>query len=94
MIKHLVKRGFAVRRANSIAEALTSAAAPAARVSRQPSTLWDNALSFLAGTQKNRRPRKRKGLVAALHSHFSQRIPETELQRLVDQMIARTPSAK
>jgi hypothetical protein len=101
LIKHLVKRGFAVRRANSIAEALGSRALPAAaprgagaarpaaaRVSRQTSTLWDNALSFLAGTQKNRRPRKRKGLVAALHSHFSQRIPETELQRLVDQMIA------
>jgi hypothetical protein len=90
LIKHLVKRGFAVRRANSIAEALTTAAAaPAARVSRQTSTLWDNALSFLAGTQKNRRPRKRKGLVAALHSHFAKKIPETELQRLVDQMIAR-----
>ena len=89
LIKHLVKRGFAVRRANSIAEALATAAAPAAKVGRQTSTLWDNALSFLAGTQRNRRPRKRKGLVACLHSHFSQRIPETELQRLVDQMIAR-----
>ena len=90
LIKHLVKRGFAVRRANSIAEALATAAAPpAVTVSRQPSTLLDNALSVLAAAQRNRRPRKRKGLVAYLYSHFSKKIPETELQRLIDQMIAR-----
>jgi len=58
-------------------------------VSRQPSTLLDDALSVLAAAQKSRRPRKRKGLVAYLHSHFSKKIPETELQRLIDQMIAR-----
>jgi len=89
LIKHLVKRGFAVRRANSIAEALATVAPPAVTVSRQPSTLLDDALSVLTAAQKSRRPRKRKGLVAYLHSHFSQRIPETELQRLIDQMIAR-----
>ncbi|HEY0767533.1 MAG TPA: PIN domain-containing protein [Steroidobacteraceae bacterium] len=89
LIKHLVKRGFAVRRANSIAEALASATPAAVSVSPQTSTLWDNALSLLAGAQKSRRPRKRKSLVAYLHSHFSQKIPEAELQRLVDQMIAR-----
>jgi hypothetical protein len=89
LIKHLVRRGFAVRRANSIAESLASVAPPAVTVSRQPSTLLDNALSVLAAAQKNRRPRKRKGLVAYLHSHFSKKIPETELQRLIDQMIAR-----
>jgi hypothetical protein len=89
LIKHLVRRGFAVRRANSIAEALPSVAPPAVTVSHQPSTLLDDALSVLAAAQKSRRPRKRKGLVAYLHSHFSKKIPETELQRLIDQMIAR-----
>ena len=89
LIKHLVRRGFAVRRANSIAEALPTGATPAVTVSHQPSTLLDNALGVLAAAQRNRRPRKRKGLVAYLHSHFSKKIPETELQRLIDQMIAR-----
>jgi hypothetical protein len=89
LIKHLVRRGFAVRRANSIAESLATVAPPAVTVSHQPPTLLDNALSVLAAAQRNRRPRKRKGLVAYLHSHFSKKIPETELQRLIDQMIAR-----
>ena len=90
LIRHLLKRGFAVRRANTIAEALaTVAPAPAVPVSRRPLPLWDNALNVLAATQKSRRPRRRKGLVAYLHSHFSKKIPETELQRLVDQLIDR-----
>jgi hypothetical protein len=36
-----------------------------------------------------RRPRKRKGLIAVLHSHFSKKVPESELQGLVDKLIAR-----
>jgi PIN domain len=89
LIKHLIKRGFAVRRANSIAEALAGVAPAAATGSRQPPALLDTALSVLAAAQKSRRPRRRTGLVAYLHSHFSKKIPETELQRLIDQMIAR-----
>jgi hypothetical protein len=99
LIKHLVKRGFAVRRANSIAEALGSrpppAAAPrgagAARVAAQGDggTLLAEARQLLAGTQKIRRPRKRKGLIAVLHSHFSKKVPESELQGLLDKLIAR-----
>lgn len=89
LVKHLIKRGFAVRRANSIAEALAGLAPAAVTVSRQPATLLDTALSVLAAAQKSRRPRRRTGLVAYLHSHFSKKIPETELQRLIDQMIAR-----
>src|SRR2546430_4406265 len=33
--------------------------------------------------------RSRKGLVAVLHSHFSKKVPERELQGLVDELIAR-----
>jgi hypothetical protein len=113
LIKHLVRRGFAVRRANSIAEALGSRALPAAAprgaagartagrqvgggraggrresARRESGSLKDEALQLLAGTQKARRPRKPKGLIGVLHSHFARKVPETELQRLVDELIA------
>jgi hypothetical protein len=106
LIKHLVKRGFAVRRANSIAEALGSRGAPAAARTggrqggggraagrresprREAGSLTEETLQLLAGTQKARRPRKRKGLIAVLHSHFAQKVTESELQRLIDELIA------
>jgi len=107
LVRHLSRRGFAVRRANSMAEALAPrAAAPASRGAgggrsgtrrespdadhprREGGSLTEEALHLLAGTQKLRRPRKRKGLIAVLHSHFSKKIPESELQRLVDELIA------
>jgi hypothetical protein len=113
LIKHLVKRGFAVRRANSIAEALGSRGAPAAAprspagartagrqvgggraggrresARRESGSLKDEALQLLAGTQKARRPRKSKGLIGVLYSHFARKVPESELQRLVDELIA------
>ncbi len=112
LVRHLTRRGFAVRRASSIGEALGSRAVPsavaprssaAARAGgrrgrgggegrqsprREAGSLRDEALQLLAGTQKTRRPRKRKGLIAVLHSHFSQQVPESELQRLIDELIA------
>lgn len=127
LVRHLTRRGFAVRRANSMAEALGARIAPAA-APRAPGavragaaageeaasasgrgrgrrrggratprgegpkaeagSLAEQALRLLGGTQKARRPRKRKGLIAVLHSHFSQKVPESELQRLIDQLIA------
>ena len=104
LIKHLVRRGFAVRRANSITEGLGSRALPAAAprgagAARPAATrlaahgdggaLVAEARQLLAGTQKIRRPRKRRGLIAVLHSHFSKKVPESELQGLVDKLIAR-----
>jgi hypothetical protein len=99
LIKHLVRRGFAVRRANSITEALASRARPAAAPRRGGAAhppahgdggpLLAEARQLLAGTQKVRRPRKRKGLIAVLHSHFSKKVPESELQSLVDKLITR-----
>ena len=111
LVRHLTRRGFAVRRANTMLEALGSRAAPAAaprspggpRPSGRPGgragvrpesprreggSLKDEALQLLAGTQKARRPRKRKGLIGVLHSHFSRKVPETELQSLVDELVA------
>lgn len=112
LVRHLTRRGFAVRRANTMAEALGSHAAPTAaprapggarasarrgaggragvrRASpREAGSAKDEALHLLAGTQKARRPRRRKGLVAVLHSHFAQKVPESELQQLIDELIA------
>jgi PIN domain len=115
LVRHLNRRGFAVRRANSMAEALGArgasqaarspggaragagtgrqggggrAAAHRGRARGEGGSLKDEALKLLAGTQKVRRPRRRKGLIAVLHSHFSQQTPESELQRLVDELIA------
>jgi hypothetical protein len=113
LVRHLIRRGFAVRRANSMAEALGSRAAPAT-APRSPAgartggrrggggrtggrreslrgeggSLKEEALQLLTGTQKARRPRKRKGLIGVLHSHFARKVPESELQRLVDELIA------
>ena len=89
LIRHLARRGFAVRRANTVAEALASAALPQAAPARAPaSSLPDDALAYLGRMPRNRRPRKRKGLLSNLYSHFSKKIPEVELQRVIDQMIA------
>jgi PIN domain len=130
LVRHLARRGFAVRRANTMAEALGARIPPAAaprgpgvvRASaagaagaaagegaasgrrtrrggrragahresarREGGSAKEQALHLLAGTQKARRPRKRKGLIAVLHSHFAQKVPESELQRLVDELIA------
>jgi len=124
LVRHLTRRGFAVRRANSIAEALSREAPPpaargpgsprqggrrgrggrssregasratAAESERQPGhgerrSLEEEALTLLSGTQKLRRPRRRKGLIAVLYSHFSKKVPEGELEGLVDGLIAR-----
>ncbi len=89
LIGHLAGRGFTVQRAITLGDAF---AAPthgtAAKVSPDGSPLWERALTWLATMQKNKRPRKRKGLVAHLHSHFSNKVSEAELQRIVDRMIA------
>lgn len=114
LVRHLTRRGFAVRRANSLAEALGSRTGAAAAPRRSGGTrpgarretprreslpresprrdggsLTDEALQLLAGKQRQRRPRKRKGLIAVLHSHFSKKVPESELQGLIDELVAR-----
>jgi len=126
LVRHLMRRGFAVRRANSIAEALSGDAPAAAargpgsgrqggrrgrggRSSRagssresaaaesgarqsahgQSRSLEEEALTLLSGTQKLRRPRRRKALIAVLYSHFSKKVPEGELEGLIDGLVAR-----
>jgi PIN domain len=45
-------------------------------------------VQWLSGTQKNKRPRKRKGLVAHLRCHFGQKVAESEIESLVDRLIS------
>ena len=104
LVKHLVLRGFAVRRANSLREAFPAATtenrrpqaegrrAPAATqrpaAGRAPGSVPENAVQWLSGSARTRRPRTRKALAAHLYSHFSKKIPEDDIQVLIDQLIA------
>jgi hypothetical protein len=92
LIKHLGLRGFSVRRANTLREA----SRPSAAVTRRPAAgrefvsvpAHEAALKWLSGGAKNRRPRTRKALAAHLYSHFSKKMPESEVQELIDSLIA------
>jgi len=92
LIKHLVSRGFTVRRANTLREACSPATAVSAgrrQGSESASMPPDNgALQWLSRSAKNRRPRTRKALAAHLYSHFSKNMPETEVRYLIDRLIA------
>ncbi len=103
LVKHLVSRGFAVRRANALREAFSGGAVelrrpqganrrPPAASSRAPTqtapaSVAENALRWLAGGAKARRPRTRKALTAHLFSHFSKKIPEADVHVLIDQLV-------
>jgi len=91
LIKYLVERGFAVRRAMTLGEAFPRPkpiVTAMAAAKQQSSDQWELALQWLAGMQKNKRPRKRKGLVAHLHNHFAKKIPEADIEQFVERMIA------
>jgi PIN domain len=104
LVKHLVLRGFAVRRANTLREAFVPPATESRRpqgesrrppagnqpppTARAPASVHESALQWLAGGAKNRRPRTRKALAAHLYSHFSKKIPEADIQVLIEQLVA------
>ncbi len=103
LVKHLVLRGFTVRRANGLREAFPSAvtetrrpqgesrrapaAGPRPAPPRAPASVPENALQWLSGGAKNRRPRTRKALAAHLYSHFSKKIAESDIQGLIDHLV-------
>ena len=92
LIKHLGSRGFDVRRASSLREAGPAAATVTRRPTRGPESVsvpvHEAALQWLLRSAKNRRPRTRKALAAHLYSHFSKKIPENEVQNLIESLIA------
>src|SRR5262249_48607087 len=91
LIDHLKKRGFNVRRTATLGGAFPTLESPARRASTPAGTVdepWQRASTWLARLQRNRRPRKRRGLVASLHSHLSKTVPEAQIEQIVDRMIA------
>ena len=101
LIKHLVGRGFAVRRAAALTDAFSSipsqptksgvASAKSSAAPTRTKTASDRlgeALQWLKGMQKIRRPSKRKALAAHLFNHFGKKIPEDKIQAFIDQLIA------
>jgi PIN domain-containing protein len=91
LVQHLQGRKLSVQRVRTLAEAFTGAepAAPAApRASQIEPPSLEKVVQWLSATQKNKRPRRRKSLVAHLHSHFGQKVVESEIQSLVDRLIA------
>jgi hypothetical protein len=94
LIKHLVGRGFAVRRAATLADTFSSSPASlliknsAASAKTKPtSDRLGEALQWLKGMQKIRRPSKRKALAAHLFNHFGKKITEDKIQAFIDQLI-------
>ena len=91
LIAHLKKRGFNVRRTATLGGAFPSLESPARKASTPADNVdepWQRALTWLARLERNRRPRKRRGLVASLHSHLSKKVPEAQIEQIVDRLIA------
>jgi hypothetical protein len=86
LIEHLTGRGFAARRVASLSEAFPKPSAPSPTA--RPTPDWEAALQWLAKMPKANRPRKRKGLVAHLHTHFGKKLPETEIEQIVDSLFS------
>jgi hypothetical protein len=91
LIGHLKKRGFNVRRTATLGGAFPSRESAARKASTPRSATeeaWHRASTWLGGLRRNRRPRKRRGLVASLYSHLSKKVPEAQIEQFVDRMIA------
>ena len=87
LIAHLKSRGFNVRRTATLGGAFPAGE----RVSLPGAAAdgpWQRASTWLDGLQRNRRPRKRRGLVASLHSHLSKKVSTEQIEQFVDRMIA------
>ena len=90
LIGHLKRRGFDVRRTPTLGGAFPSREKPARKTSTpgaDAEQAWQRASTWLEGLQRNRRPRKRRGLVASLYSHLSKKVPEAQIEQFVDRMI-------
>jgi hypothetical protein len=87
LIKHAVHRRFAVQRATTLEEAFPHVVKPPAAGSAPPPH-WEAALEWLTEMQKSKRPKKRKGLIAHLRTHFANKMSEAEASAVVERMIA------
>jgi hypothetical protein len=97
LVRHLAGRGFGVRHVDSLAECFPparSAEKPAA-TARRPArgkvaadSALAKALKRLSGMSATKRPHRRKGLIAELHSHLAKKLTEAEVEALVDELAA------
>ena len=98
LIKHLKVRGFHVRRAVTLGEAFPAPPSPvvakvkvpakqvaAKPIAQDPFVL---TLEWLKKLPKKNLPRKRKGLVAHIFTHYGKKIPEDKVEGFIDQLIA------
>jgi hypothetical protein len=93
LVRHLHGRGFAVRHVGSLAESFSPPPAErAARRGARARTAADSPLAKvlkrLGGMADAKRPHRRKGLVAELHSHLAKKLSEAEVEALVDELVA------
>lgn len=88
LIQHLRGRKFSVQRVSTLEEGFPSTEPSRTTAGPKSSVTLQAAVEWLSAMQKNRRPRRLKGLVAYLRSHFGPKIPESDIQKLVDAMIA------
>jgi len=88
LIQHLRGRKFSVERVSTLAEGFPSTEPSRTVAGPKRSVTLQAAVEWLSALPKNRRPRRRKGLVAHVHSHFGHKIPESDIQKLVDALIA------
>jgi hypothetical protein len=76
-----------VRRATNLADAFPKRKT-LGDASLQATPQWEDAWTWLVSLERNKRPRKLKGLVAHLHTHFSKSATESDARAFVDRMIA------
>jgi len=88
LVQHLRGRKFSVQRVSTLEEGFPSLQPSRAVARPKRSVTLESAAEWLSAMQKNRRPRRRKGLVASLHSHLGHKMPESAIQQLVDALIA------
>ena len=93
LVKHLRGRGFSVRRAATLPDALgatarTTVEMPVVDASSAKKLAFEDVVQFLKKMQARVRPLKRKGLLAHLKSHFKKRAHEAEIDKMVDRLFA------
>jgi hypothetical protein len=79
LISHLVQRNIACRRIDSFSELIALPPDP------QFARVW----TVLSKIEKKSRPRKRKTLAQLISSVFQKKLPEPEIQRLVEELFAK-----
>ena len=88
LIQHLRGRKFSVQRVSTLQEGFPATEPSRASAGSKRSVTLQATVEWLSAMQKNRRPRRRKGLIAHLHSHFGHKISESGIGELVDALVA------